>query len=140
METSKVFFNVSIPTVRRSLPTVLHMHGGPSNIQLQTYNPAALAWMDAGFAFMTINYHGSTFFGTEGSGRLTVGWAPSRCRTWREPTAPHTMRCHLRVKARVIHVIRVSFFKGGPTGISLSSRIGHEARAMGSADGIRGHR
>ena len=53
------------PLSEGPFPTVLHMHGGPSNIQLQTYNPAALAWMDAGFAFMTINYHGSTFFGTE---------------------------------------------------------------------------
>jgi dipeptidyl aminopeptidase/acylaminoacyl peptidase len=41
-------------------PTILHTHGGPTSIQLQSYNPAAQAWLDAGFAWCSINYHGST--------------------------------------------------------------------------------
>lgn len=41
-------------------PTILHTHGGPTSIQMQTYNPAAQAWLDAGFAWCSINYHGST--------------------------------------------------------------------------------
>ena len=65
VENVQGFLMFPAPLSEGPFPTVLHMHGGPSNIQLQTYNPAALAWMDAGFAFMTINYHGSTFFGTE---------------------------------------------------------------------------
>lgn len=41
-------------------PTILHTHGGPTSIQMQSYNPAAQAWLDAGFAWCSINYHGST--------------------------------------------------------------------------------
>jgi hypothetical protein len=41
-------------------PTILHTHGGPTSIQMQSYNPAAQAWLDAGFAWCSVNYHGST--------------------------------------------------------------------------------
>ena len=59
--------------------TILHTHGGPSSIQMQSYNPAAQAWLDAGFAWCSINYHGSTDFGKE--------WCARRRRRCRR-------RCH----------------------------------------------
>lgn len=46
-------------------PTILHTHGGPTSIQMQSYNPAAQAWLDAGFAWCSVNYHGSTDFGKD---------------------------------------------------------------------------
>lgn len=53
-------------------PTILHTHGGPTSIQMQSFNPAAQAWLDAGFAWCSINYHGSTDFGS--------AWEQSICK------------------------------------------------------------
>lgn len=44
-------------------PTILHTHGGPTSVMSDFYAPASQAWLDHGFAFMTINYHGSVTFG-----------------------------------------------------------------------------
>jgi dipeptidyl aminopeptidase/acylaminoacyl peptidase len=44
-------------------PTILHMHGGPTSVMSDFYAPGSQAWLDHGFAFLTINYHGSTTFG-----------------------------------------------------------------------------
>jgi dipeptidyl aminopeptidase/acylaminoacyl peptidase len=46
-------------------PTILDTHGGPEDVATETYDPASQAWMDHGFAFLTINYRGSTTFGRE---------------------------------------------------------------------------
>jgi dipeptidyl aminopeptidase/acylaminoacyl peptidase len=46
-------------------PTIVHTHGGPTAVQLATFQPEAQAWLDLGFAWMSINYHGSTGFGKE---------------------------------------------------------------------------
>ena len=53
-------------------PTILHTHGGPTSIQMQSFNPAAQAWLDAGFAWCSVNYHGSTDFGS--------AWEQSICK------------------------------------------------------------
>ena len=41
----------------------MHTHGGPTACQLATFQPEAQAWIDQGFAWLSINYHGSTGFG-----------------------------------------------------------------------------
>jgi dipeptidyl aminopeptidase/acylaminoacyl peptidase len=46
-------------------PTILDIHGGPQAHELDRFNPDAQAWVDRGFAFFTLNYHGSTGFGRE---------------------------------------------------------------------------
>lgn len=44
-------------------PTILNMHGGPHGHIADMFDPVAQAWLDHGFAFLTINYRGSTGFG-----------------------------------------------------------------------------
>jgi dipeptidyl aminopeptidase/acylaminoacyl peptidase len=44
-------------------PTILETHGGPTSVMSQYYSPDSQAWLDHGFAYFTINYHGSTTFG-----------------------------------------------------------------------------
>lgn len=44
-------------------PTILHMHGGPHYHVAASFDPWAQAWLDHGFAFLTVNYRGSTGFG-----------------------------------------------------------------------------
>ena len=44
-------------------PTILHTHGGPTSVQTAMYSPVAQAWVDHGFAFCSVNYHGSVTFG-----------------------------------------------------------------------------
>jgi dipeptidyl aminopeptidase/acylaminoacyl peptidase len=46
-------------------PTILETHGGPEAVMLNSFSPGAQAWLDHGFAYLTINYHGSTTFGRE---------------------------------------------------------------------------
>lgn len=46
-------------------PTILHTHGGPETVTTEVYGPVSQAWMDHGFAILTINYRGSTTFGRE---------------------------------------------------------------------------
>ncbi len=46
-------------------PTILDTHGGPETVATEVYRPVSQAWMDHGFAFLTINYRGSTTFGRE---------------------------------------------------------------------------
>ena len=46
-------------------PTVLHVHGGPSGAVTNAFDPSSQAWLDHGFAYLTVNYRGSTGFGRE---------------------------------------------------------------------------
>ena len=46
-------------------PTVLHVHGGPSGAVSNNFDATSQAWLDHGFAFLTVNYRGSTGFGRE---------------------------------------------------------------------------
>ncbi|MFJ2543694.1 alpha/beta hydrolase family protein [Microbacterium sp. NPDC087589] len=43
--------------------TVLEIHGGPMLVTIDAYNPSAQAWLDAGFAYASLNYRGSVTFG-----------------------------------------------------------------------------
>ena len=44
-------------------PTILYTHGGPESVQTEEFSPEAQAWLDHGFAWLSINYRGSTTFG-----------------------------------------------------------------------------
>ena len=44
-------------------PTILEMHGGPEAATTERFSPNSQCWLDHGFAFLSINYHGSTTFG-----------------------------------------------------------------------------
>ncbi len=52
-----------VPDGEGPFPTILHTHGGPSAVMTTAYAPESQTWVDCGFAFLTINYHGSTTFG-----------------------------------------------------------------------------
>ncbi|HSL44745.1 MAG TPA: prolyl oligopeptidase family serine peptidase [Anaerolineales bacterium] len=44
-------------------PTVFETHGGPTWVMSSLFSPGAQCWLDHGFAFFSLNYHGSTTFG-----------------------------------------------------------------------------
>ena len=54
---------LAVPEGDGPFPTILHTHGGPTAAMLSRFSPECQAWLDHGFAFLTINYHGSTTFG-----------------------------------------------------------------------------
>ncbi|MBC8170938.1 MAG: S9 family peptidase, partial [Anaerolineae bacterium] len=56
---------VAVPEGAGPFPTILHTHGGPTAAQTESYAPGAQSWLDHGFAFMTVNYRGSTTFGRQ---------------------------------------------------------------------------
>jgi dipeptidyl aminopeptidase/acylaminoacyl peptidase len=54
---------LAVPEGKGPFPTILDTHGGPTGVEGQGFNPIAQSWLDHGFAFVTINYRGSTTFG-----------------------------------------------------------------------------
>jgi dipeptidyl aminopeptidase/acylaminoacyl peptidase len=46
-------------------PTIIHAHGGPDDAQTETFDATAQCWLDQGFAWLSVNYRGSTSFGRE---------------------------------------------------------------------------
>lgn len=54
-----------LPEGTGPFPTILSVHGGPLIAALDFYDPEGQAWVDHGYAFLTINYRGSTTFGRE---------------------------------------------------------------------------
>ncbi len=54
---------LAIPDGPGPYPTILNTHGGPESAKLETFSPESQAWLDHGFAYLTINYRGSTTFG-----------------------------------------------------------------------------
>lgn len=54
---------LAVPDGPGPFPTILEMHGGPQAVETESFSPASQAWLDAGFAYLTINYRGSTTFG-----------------------------------------------------------------------------
>lgn len=51
------------PSDREARGTVLFIHGGPNLVAVDRYDPSAQAWLDAGFAYASLNYRGSVTFG-----------------------------------------------------------------------------
>ena len=56
---------LGLPEGDGPFPTILSIHGGPHLSMPEFYDPEAQAWLDHGYAFLTINYRGSTTFGRE---------------------------------------------------------------------------
>ncbi len=54
---------LSLPEGKLPCPTILHVHGGPMATQLERFQSDV--WTDHGFAYFSINYHGSMLFGNE---------------------------------------------------------------------------
>jgi dipeptidyl aminopeptidase/acylaminoacyl peptidase len=59
-----------VPASQGPFPAVLHMHGGPHSVALESFSPPCQAWVDQGFAYLTINYRGSITFGREFKERI----------------------------------------------------------------------
>ena len=53
------------PEGSEPVPVVMHMHGGPTTEQTAAFFPEGQSWVDHGFAFVSVNFHGSTTFGRD---------------------------------------------------------------------------
>jgi len=56
---------VGLPDGEGPFPTILETHGGPTAVVTEEFAPGSQAWLDHGFAYLTINYRGSTGFGRD---------------------------------------------------------------------------
>lgn len=56
---------LAVPDGEGPFPAVLETHGGPTWVMSSLYSPTAQCWLDHGFAFFSLNYHGSTTFGKD---------------------------------------------------------------------------
>ncbi|MCP4542189.1 MAG: S9 family peptidase [Chloroflexi bacterium] len=56
---------LAVPEGDGPFPTILHVKGGPTSVFFEYFYPESQAWLDHGFAFFSINYHGATTFGKE---------------------------------------------------------------------------
>ena len=56
---------LGLPDGQGPFPTILHTHGGPTSVMTEKFLPESQAWIDHGFAFLTINYRGSITFGRD---------------------------------------------------------------------------
>jgi dipeptidyl aminopeptidase/acylaminoacyl peptidase len=56
---------LGVPDGEGPFPTILHTHGGPTSVMTERWLPESQAWIDHGFAFLTINYRGSITFGRD---------------------------------------------------------------------------
>jgi dienelactone hydrolase len=54
---------LGLPEGSGPFPTILETHGGPTSVTTEHYSAGAQMWLDHGFAFLSINYRGSTTFG-----------------------------------------------------------------------------
>ncbi len=54
---------LALPDGKGPFPTILHTHGGPETATVEYFMPNRQAWVDHGFAWLAINYRGSTGFG-----------------------------------------------------------------------------
>ncbi len=54
---------LGVPEGEGPFPTILNTHGGPESVQTEEFFPEAQTWLDHGFAWLSINYRGSTTFG-----------------------------------------------------------------------------
>ncbi|MEO7664386.1 MAG: prolyl oligopeptidase family serine peptidase [Candidatus Limnocylindrales bacterium] len=57
-------------------PTLVHVHGGPTSIDLDRWAPDLQAYVDAGFQVVLVNYRGSIGFGAAWRDTLigNIGW------------------------------------------------------------------
>ncbi|HEX8497227.1 MAG TPA: prolyl oligopeptidase family serine peptidase [Actinomycetales bacterium] len=52
------------PGTHGPLPTVIEVHGGPTHHDVDAFGAYASAWVDHGYAFVQVNYRGSTGYGS----------------------------------------------------------------------------
>lgn len=55
---------LGVPVGEGPFPTVIYLHGGPEMAVMNWFAPESQAWLDHGFAFLSLNYRGSTTFGS----------------------------------------------------------------------------
>ncbi len=55
-------------------PLLLHVHGGPTAAASNTLDASVQYWTSRGFAFMDVNYAGSSNYGRQYRQRLTLNW------------------------------------------------------------------
>jgi dipeptidyl aminopeptidase/acylaminoacyl peptidase len=56
---------LGLPDGEGLFPTILETHGGPTSVQTNAFSVGSQAWLDRGYAYLTINYRGSTTFGRD---------------------------------------------------------------------------
>jgi dipeptidyl aminopeptidase/acylaminoacyl peptidase len=56
---------LGLPEGAGPFPAVIEAHGGPFEVQGEAFSPGAQAWLDHGFAYLSVNYRGSTTFGRQ---------------------------------------------------------------------------
>lgn len=54
---------LALPTGDGPFPCIIEAHGGPEFAVMDTFWPSSQSWLDHGFAYLTVNYRGSTCFG-----------------------------------------------------------------------------
>jgi len=54
---------LATPEGQGPFPTILEAHGGPHVVTTDTFAPWSQVWLDHGFAWLSVNYRGSTTFG-----------------------------------------------------------------------------
>ncbi len=54
-----------LPDREGPFPNILNVHGGPEGVLTEVYLPAYQAWVDHGFAYLSINYRGPSTFESE---------------------------------------------------------------------------
>jgi dienelactone hydrolase len=54
---------LAVPDGHGPFPAIIEMHGGMATLQRERFAPASQAWLDAGFAFLSVNFRGSSTFG-----------------------------------------------------------------------------
>jgi dipeptidyl aminopeptidase/acylaminoacyl peptidase len=54
---------LAVPDDHGPFPTIIEAHGGPFNVQTDVFSPSSQAWLDHGYAHLSVNYRGSTTFG-----------------------------------------------------------------------------
>ncbi|MEO8463325.1 MAG: alpha/beta fold hydrolase [Chloroflexota bacterium] len=64
------------PEGEAPFPTLVHVHGGPTSIDLDRWAPDLQAYVDAGFQVVLVNYRGSTGYGQAWRDTLigNIGW------------------------------------------------------------------
>ncbi len=56
---------LALPEGEGPFPTILQTHGGPTGVETESFDAQAQTWLDHGFAYLTVNYRGSTTFGKD---------------------------------------------------------------------------
>ena len=52
-------------------PAIVYSHGGPTSVASPVFHPVCQAWVDNGYAVLSVNYRGSTTFGDDYREALT---------------------------------------------------------------------